>query len=156
MGHVVDDVVPCDALFTEDGDGGAVALREDGHEHVGPAELFLPELVTWVTARPTTRWKPSERVGGVAVVGERGELGVEEALEPLLQGRGVAAGVAEDLRRLVVEEEGVEQVLDGHELVPAALRFTGGKGEGDLDFGADTHGHSGSTESRRGMPCSFA
>src|SRR5262249_52876598 len=64
----------------------------------------------------------------------------EEGLELLLERRRVAARVAHDLGRLLVEEERIEEVLDRDELVAAPGGLTGGEGERDLDFGAHAHG----------------
>src|SRR5262249_51497213 len=89
---------------------------------------------------------------GVRLLRKGLDLLVEELLQPLLEGGRVAPGVAEDVRRLLVEEERIEEVLDRHVLVPAAGGLPLGDGEGDLDFVADAHGYSGSAVSRRGIP----
>ncbi len=97
------------------------------------------------------RWTPIDGCG----VGEIGvvladllDLLVEEALELLLELHDLPAGVLDDQRRRVVEEQRVEQVLDGDVLVPPPRRLVRGQREGDLDFGANPH-HSSSSMQRR-------
>ena len=109
--------------------------------------------------RALHRAREAEREGGelgVGVLGHGLDLFVEELLQALLEGHRIAAGVAEDARRLLVEEQGVEQVLDRDVLVPPPRGLALGEGEGDLDFRADAHGYSGSTVRRRGIECSLA
>ena len=132
-------VTPCSPSI---GDRRAVALGEEGDEDVGALELALAGALD-VRRRPLHGAVEAEREGGklsVRLLRHGLELVVEELLELLLQrGAASAAGVADDGRRLVIEEERVEQVLDRDVLVPPPRRLALGEGEGDLDFGADAH-----------------
>ncbi len=111
-----------------------------------------------MAARCTARLKPSESEGNwrLRLLRQGLHLVVEELSSRFFSAAGSPPAWRRMPRRLLVEEERVEQVLDRDELVPAPRRLALGEGEGNLDFRADAHGYSGSTVSRRGIPCSLA
>ena len=136
---------------------GRVALGEDRDEDVGALELLLAGALHVHGRAADARWKPSESDGsGVGVLGQRRDLVVEELLELLLQRGRVAAGVADDLRRLVVEEQRVEQVLDRQVLVPPPRASRVASEKAISTSGLTRMVYSGSAVSRRGIPCSLA
>ena len=62
----------------------------------------------------------------VVPLGQRFELVAQVLLEPLLEQARVAARVTNDVRRGLVEQQRVEQVLDGDVLVTPPRSIAGG------------------------------
>ena len=59
VADVIDRVVAGHVLLLQEVGGVALALGEDGDEHVGACHLLAPDDCTWITARWMTRWKPA-------------------------------------------------------------------------------------------------
>ena len=135
------DVEPRDALLLEQRDRERVALGEHGDEDVRARHLFLAARLH---VRVRRGGRPgARRAKAAAAVGLSSASGsicsVEERVELLLEGLGIAAGVTDDVRRRLVEQERVEQVLDRDVLVPPAGRVVRGDRQRNLDLGAESH-----------------
>ena len=74
-------------------------------------------------------------------------------LEALLEGWDIATRILEDPLDGGVEQERVEEMLDGHVFVATTHRLAGCERNGDFDFRTYTH-QVGSVVSRRGIPLS--
>ena len=102
---------------------------------------------------------PVQGVGEVDLVGrlagDRFQRFAEVAFELAEDRRYVAAAAAHDRGRHLAVQQGEQQVLQGDELMAAALGFAKGGLQGELDVpGEQTH--AGSTEQRNGKPRSRA
>ena len=97
---------------------------------------------------------------GLRAAGKLRELALQDLVEQVLELLDVAAGFSHDAGRLLVVQEGVEQVLDRHDVVPSPHGFAQSERTSDFDFSADLHesspNPSGSAVHLSGCPCSLA
>ena len=127
MRDVRDDVEPRDALLFEQRHGERVALGEDGDEHVRARDLFLAARLHVHDGAPDRALHAERRRGRRRrVLRDRLDLLVRKSSSFFLSALRIAARVTDDVRRRLVEQERVEQVLDRHVLVPSAGRVVGG------------------------------
>jgi hypothetical protein len=137
---VRDDVEARDAELPQEGHARGVLLGKERDEDVLALELLLPRRLHVHGCAPHHPLEAERQDGGVVLVlGDLLDLGVEVGAEQRFQFLEVGSRVAEDLLRLVVERQRVQEVLDGDELVPPPLRLTRGQTERNFHFGADSH-----------------
>ena len=161
MGEVAHHVEPADAFALQHLDGVGVGLVEQGHQDVRPLDLVLRAAAH------------AGRGEGEHALHAEGEARLEVLVVDLLQLLGevlgevfphaveVRPGVLEHAGRLVVEGQGVEQVLQARVFMTQPPGLGDGDGKGDLQIVGELHSSSslsssGSTESLRGMPFSRA
>ena len=143
VGDVIDYIEALDPRFLQRVGGDGVCFGEDGDKDVAPFDLVLAGRAD-VDCRALDDTLKADRGarGDVDGFADVGHLVIEEMVELTADGVDIAAGVSDDARAVVVEEQCEQEMLDAHELVTPPFRLARGKPERDLDFGTDSHGHA--------------
>ncbi len=166
VGEVADDVEPAHPLLVEELHGVALRLEEHRHQEVAAGDLGAAGAVR-VGAGAGERALERERQPRLAAAGDAPQLVVEPGGEPLAQRFEVGAGVAQHEGGLLVEGQGVEQVLHAGVLVAEPRRLADRDAERDLEVLRQPHGApssrppssrppSASRVSRSGIPSARA
>ena len=132
---VVHDIEPRHVLPVEEVHRLGLALAEDRDQHVGPGHLLLAGGLH-VEHRALEHALESERGLGLALVarGEHRRVLLQIAHERAPQLLDLDSAGAQHLARGGVVEQGEQQVLDGHELVPLLAGIAEGAVEGELQL----------------------
>jgi hypothetical protein len=156
VGDVANHVEPGDPLALQHLDGVGVPLVEHRHQDVGAGELLAANAVGPGGGEREDALHAQGEAGLAAVLRQRFELLGEVLGECLAHPVEVRAGVLEHLGGLLVEGEGVEQMLQPGVFMAHPSRLGDGDGEGDLQVVGNFHSSSlpsaGSALTLSGMP----
>ncbi len=161
VGDVVHDVEAGEPDLVHGLNGVRVRLGEDGDEDVLPLELVLPARLHVEGRAVEDALEAAGRVRlRLRATRQLRELLLQDLVEQVLQLLDVSTGLSHDARCLLVVQQGVEQVLDRHDVVPSPHGFAQSERTSDFDFSADLHesspNPSGSAVHLSGCPCSLA
>ncbi len=117
MRDVRDDIEPGHALLFEERDREGVALCEQSHDDVRARDLFLAARLHVGGGAADGPVNAERRRRADREVVERLDLLGQERVELLLEHLRIPARVTDDVRGRLVEQQGVEQVLDREVLV---------------------------------------
>ena len=161
VGDEADDVEPGDPLALQHLDGVGIGLVEHRHQDVRAVDLLLAGAVGPRGGHREDALHAQGQARLPAAV-DRLQLVGEVFGEGLAHLVDVGAGVLEHLGGVVVQGEGVEQVLQPGVFMPQPSRLGDGDGEGDLQVVGEFHSSSslpssaGSAVSLSGMPSARA
>ena len=131
VGDVVDRVVPRHVLLLQEVGGVALALGEDGDQHIGAGDLVAPGGLDVDHGALDHALEAGGRLGVLAILDDQAaQFGVEIAGQGLPDGRQVHVAGAHHPRRVLVVRQGQEQMLQGRILVLTLVGVGHGAVEG--------------------------
>ena len=137
VADVVDHVEPRDVLESEQIGSVRVLLAEDRHQHVRDRDFLLAARLDVENRALQHALEAEGRLNlALVVLLQAGGGLLDELLEFLAEPRRVGAAGAQDLADLGGVDDGEQQVLDRHELVPRLARRLERLVQADFEFAA--------------------
>ena len=148
VADVGDRIEAAHVLLLQEIDGVALALGEEGDEHVGAGHFVAAGRLDVEDGALDDALEAAGRGRVGAAVGDQGaELIVEIVLHAGAQLVAADAAGGHDLGRMLVVDQRDQQMLEGRIFVPAAAGFGQRVVEGLFEFASET-GHLGCTPAR--------